>query len=94
MYDSSNLQCSLLISSFTQIQIMSQKRLQIFGLWSQILIPLSAGKEVIQTINISSHGKVGKLYQQSTSPDYAGQSAAAAVICASSKSSAWRMDKT
>lgn len=99
-YYSPNLQCSLLISSFTQIQIVSQKRLQIFGLWSQILIPLSTGKQVIHTrticvfSNIPSHGKFGKLYQQSTSLDYAGQSAATAtavavaMICASSKSSA------
>ena len=51
------------------------------------------GKQVIQTRKVFSDGKFGKVYQQSTSPDYAGQSgttatAAAAAICASSKSSA------
>ena len=45
----------------------------------------------IQPRKVFSDGKFGKVYQQSTSPDYAGQSgatAAAAAICASSKSSA------
>ena len=51
-YYSPNIQCSWLISNFTQIQIVSKKRLQIFGLWSQILIPLSTGKQVQWTLVI------------------------------------------
>ena len=97
-YYSPNIQCSLLLSNFTQIQIVSEEITNFWPLVSNINPSFNwktsnLHKDYIFS-NISSHGKFGKLYQQSTSLDYAGQSAATAtavavaMICASSKSSA------